>query len=118
MNNTKTIYKYELLDLAAPDLDQYSSKWITLPFGAEPLSIVEQYNKVVLYALVTAGAGGPSPSHRFYFFGTGHPVRMSRKALGKFMGTIKLHGGALMFHCYLKGDVSDMDPNMWVHDDA
>ena len=68
---------------------------IEMPHGAQVLSVGVQRGNPCLWALVDAHR---RQVHRtFYVHGTGHPV-IDPDAL--FIGTIQLHGGALIFHVF------------------
>lgn len=81
------IYKYKIEVIDEQD--------IQIPNGAEILSVTEQYGDIVLYANVDSEAD-LIPYH-ISIRGTGH------NAVGlkhKFLGTVKLVDGALMFHVF------------------
>ena len=84
----KAVFKYELI---ATDEQK-----LTLPANAEILSVVNQNEDIVLYALVDTTVRGLQ-SHTIYIHGTGHVVSGEDIA---FIGTVALHGGRLMFHVF------------------
>lgn len=86
----KRVYKYVL---AATE-----QQVLFLPKGSEVLSVAEQRNDMVLYAMVRDDAGEVE-RHTVRVHGTGHPVHDDP---GRFIGTVNLHGGALMFHMFVK----------------
>ena len=69
---------------------------LEVPRGSQILSVEEQQGGIVLYAAVTAEA--IKETVQVYVYGTGHP--MSRKP-SRFIGTVKLHEGGLMFHVFV-----------------
>lgn len=86
----KTIYKYEL--------ELKDEQEILLPTGAEILSAAEQKGKIVIYALVDNEIK-TEEIFEFVIRGTGHPVFFHTDNY-KFIGTVKLMDGALMFHVF------------------
>ena len=67
--------------------------------GSKILSVKEQYGKVVLYALV-GGAQGGLDCFKIFVKRTGHPADDISDC--KFLGTVKLDEGKLMFHVFYK----------------
>lgn len=84
----RKIFKYFLRVTDEQTLD--------LPRGAEILSVEEQKNKVVLYALIDPAECRLYP-HTIYVHGTGHSIHAENL---KFIGTVKLYNGDLMFHVF------------------
>jgi len=81
----KTIWKFEM-----------PPSWeISMPAGAEFLSIGEQHNKVCLWMLVDPEA--TDEIRRFAVFGTGHPVPDIPL---RFLGSVQLFDGDLVFHAF------------------
>lgn len=71
---------------------------ILLPEGAQILSVKEQNEEVVLYALVD-----PDKLinwRKFKIIGTGHPIMDGDLDDYDFIDTVKLHKGKLMFHVF------------------
>lgn len=72
---------------------------VELPYYAEPLSVANQDERLVLYVLV-----GPNPTdnknrvRRLRVAGTGHPIRS--KDTKKFLGTCLFRDGSLVFHVF------------------
>lgn len=87
----KKIYKYTLEVLDGQRLD--------IPTGSKLLSVAEQYEKIVLYALVDDARGGLD-SFEIFIKGTGHPADDISDC--EFLGTVKLARGKLMFHVFYK----------------
>ena len=90
-----TIYKYPLHVLDGQSL--------TLPEGAQILSVAEQYNGIVLYAYVDP----KSPETDCYtvrIHGTGHQIADITGFI--FLGTCKLYDGRLMFHVFYKKEAA------------
>lgn len=82
----KTIYKYSFS--TADEVE------ITMPLGAEILTVQTQNETPCIWALVDPG-NEPGTRH-FRIFGTGHPVNVD----GFYHGTYQLHGGRLVFHIF------------------
>jgi hypothetical protein len=90
MNYNYSIWKYTL--------KAETSQMVEVPFGAEILSLKTQGDDIVIYALVdTQETYTTSIEVRVY--GTGHYIDVNI-ADYRFLGTAKLHGGALMFHVF------------------
>ena len=69
---------------------------LTLPANAEILSVANQNENIVLYALVDTTVR-ELRNHTIYIYGTGHVVCGEDIA---FIGTVVLHSGRLMFHVF------------------
>jgi 3-oxoacyl-(acyl-carrier-protein) synthase len=87
----KSIYKYEL--------DITDSQILDLPVGSKLLSVANQNNKIVLYALVNVDVTFKK-SHTIITHGTGHQANDVDDAT--FLGTVLLHSGQLVFHVFYK----------------
>ena len=85
----KRIFKYPL---PVKDL-----VFLDLPGGAKVLSVAEQANEIVLYALVDDEMQS-AERQAFRIVGTGHPCEDVPPMT--FLGTVKLYGGTLMFHVF------------------
>jgi hypothetical protein len=81
-----TIYKYP-----APIDDEFT---VEMPRGAQVLSVAIQDGIPCMWALVNPKE--PLESRRFHWRGTGHPANL----MGRFVGTVLMHGGALVFHLF------------------
>ena len=68
---------------------------IDMPRGAKLLSIAEQRNNIVLYALVDPT--NPIAKRRILVVGTGWGFSVN---IEKFIGTVNLVDGELMFHVF------------------
>ena len=91
------IYKYKL--------EPEDRQVLNLPKGAEILSVVEQRDEVVIYAFVEEDNISDTEPLTFIIRGTGHDAGNFKRQNYTFLGTVKLEGGALMFHVfYRKGD--------------
>lgn len=90
----KKIFKYSL---AVTDDQQ-----VVLPLGTKVLSVAEQHGNVVLYAVVNESEH--RVEHReVRIHGTGHNCSETLDDYNfNFIGTVKLQGGALMFHVFVK----------------
>ncbi len=85
----KTIHKYELhpiMDVTALETD-HVEQW---------LSVDVQRDQPVVWAVVDTDK--PLQSHTLYIRGTGHPMTGHE---GRFLGTILLDNGSLVFHVFL-----------------
>lgn len=83
------VYKYDVLLT-----DNFE---IEMPCGAQLLSFQVQNGEPVLWALVD-----PEARHMKRYFrlaGTGHKIERAPADL-LFIGTVQLHGGALVFHLF------------------
>jgi hypothetical protein len=88
---SKTIYKYPIEVVDEQD--------IKIPQGAMFLSIQEQDDKIVLYYVVDPDEK-ETDSHHIVIVGTGHP--MDNVGKGIFLGTVKMAGGKLMWHVFIR----------------
>lgn len=86
-----TIYKYRLWPV-----DHGDKVIIDLPFGAQVLSVGVQSNEPHIWALVNPKAD--KLPRKFYIHGTGHPIDSA--ANKKFVGTVHLYDGGLVFHIF------------------
>ncbi|MEK6881675.1 MAG: hypothetical protein AABY22_18795, partial [Nanoarchaeota archaeon] len=87
------IYKYQI-----PILNENE---IEISGLIKVLSIVEQYENPVLYALVDKEDKKLSRI-RVIILGTGHDARKLMDKEWKFISTLKFHDGDLMFHFFIK----------------
>ncbi len=93
---TLKIFKYPL--------EITDDQTIKLPHGARILSVMNQHDNIVLYALVNDKEKKiESVSTRIV--GTGHDIDFFIPAAGfgggyKFLGTVSLYDGKLMFHVF------------------
>jgi hypothetical protein len=70
---------------------------VTMPVGASSiLSVQVQDGQPRMWALVSPDAA-PRPRH-FRLAGTGHPIDTEKEL--RFIGTIQLNDGALVFHLF------------------
>jgi hypothetical protein len=86
----KTIYKYPL-----PYEDIVI---LQLPYGAKILSVLNQHEKIVLYALIDT----EKPKHQLVkirIVGTGHPLEENIKDY-QFIGSVALSNQNLIFHVF------------------
>lgn len=84
----KTIWKFEI-----PAGDEFS---LSMPVGAEILSVATQGRMPCLWALVDPE--GPKVPHHFKLRGTGHPCDDVNP--DEFVGTFMVQDGALVFHLF------------------
>lgn len=87
----KTIYKYPL---EVTDVQN-----ISLPVGAEILTIQTQNETPCLWALVDPN-GIEKESKTIEIFGTGHPIGYDMGVSRKYISTFQLRGGQLVFHAF------------------
>ena len=80
-----TIWKYTL----QPECD------VQVPVASKVLSVHEQHGDVNLWALVDPS--NELITRHFSVYGTGHEVPAHP---GEFIGTVHIHGGALVFHVF------------------
>lgn len=80
---------------------------VALPLGAQILSVANQNDKLVLYALVDAEQT-ITKDIDIYIHGTGHKV--NEKA-DLFLGTVLLYGGAMVVHVF--GDSKQFVERLW-----
>lgn len=83
----KAVFKYPL--------SVADSQEIQMPEGAEILSVQVQGGVVCLWALVDMDA--KETTRRFELYGTGHDFRPGEQ---KFIGTIQLYAGSIVFHVF------------------
>jgi len=86
------IYKYEL--------SEEKVQWVSLPLNSTVLSVVEQYQKIVMYAIVDAEQEN-TLEIEFLVLGTGQNFNFLFDGYG-FLNTVKLSGGNLMLHVFYK----------------
>jgi hypothetical protein len=85
----KTIYKYPL--------DVTDQQGLKLPWNSKILSVAEQNNQIVLYALVNTSEERIE-QWLIFMRGTGHDAEDMENT--RFLGTVKLRNGSLMFHVF------------------
>jgi hypothetical protein len=90
MKDIKKIFKYVI-----PITDE--SK-LQLPAGAQIFSVIEQRNEIVLYAIINTFVE-VTKTVSIRVVGTGHVINFDLNEY-KFLGTISLCGGTLMFHVF------------------
>ena len=82
------IFKYQL--------DIVDEQTLNLPYTAKILSVIEQHNKVVLYAAVD---DEHEPHQRLIrIVGTGHPFPDIEQCV--YLGTVSTHDGHLIWHVF------------------
>lgn len=85
-------------------LDKTDQQIIQVPVGAKVLSVAEQQSEIVLYFLVQPGAR--KVDRQVFIYGTGHPIYTDEKDCwsprNRFVGTVNLLGGKLMFHVFVE----------------
>jgi hypothetical protein len=94
MDNSKVIYKYKV------EITDEST--IKMPAAAKVISVAEQGNEIVLYAMVPFD-NDPEITKNISIrvVGTGHKIHFDTSEF-KFIGTVSLHFGKLMFHIFYK----------------
>ena len=88
----ETIHKYTL--------DMVDFQEIVLPHGARILSVCEQRNKIVLYALVDTDIYLRRFCHVVRIVGTGHMLEKDFIRTHRFVGTVSLDDGTFMWHVF------------------
>lgn len=78
-------------------LDIEDKQTLSLPAGAQILSVAMQRDEVCLWALIDPKATKVQ-DRTFEIFGTGHPIPQGIQR--KFLGTVLTHGGALVWHVF------------------
>ena len=87
----KTIYKYPLLVIDYQEL--------SMPIGAEILTIQMQDCNIYLWALVDINE--PNKEMRsIELFGTGHPINCDMGISRNYISTFQLGDGKLVFHAF------------------
>jgi len=71
---------------------------ITMPIGAEILTIQTQNEEPYLWALVDPKA--ETESRHIEIFGTGHPVGYDMGVSRKYISTFQIRNGQLVFHAF------------------
>jgi len=89
---TETIYKYVL--------DIVDAQEITLPYVAQIISVCEQRNKLVLYALVSTDKELRQIIHRIRIIETGGTHADGFIRAHRFIGTVSIDGGMSMYHVF------------------
>ena len=89
----KTIYKYPLIAMHTQTLE--------LPKGSSILSVMNQFDEIVIYALVDTEEK-QTEKYTITTHGTGH--KADDVCNFKFLGTVKLEDGRLMFHVFYRKD--------------
>lgn len=88
----KTVWKYPIK----------MSDWfdVEMPCGAEVVSVGVQNGQPVMWAIVDDSK--ERVNVRFRLAGTGHPLQdvEEHKAVFRFVGTVQLAGGNLVFHLF------------------
>jgi hypothetical protein len=90
----KTVWKYAL----SPD--EFT---IEMPRGAQVLSADNQGGSLCMWALVDPAE--PLEARRFLLAGTGHELERAEEL--RFVGTLQMYGGKLVFHLFERVE----DPN-------
>lgn len=98
---TSKIFKYKL--------EVTDEQIVKLPSGSRVLSVMNQNDNIVLYALVSDNEID-TEEVSIRIVGTGHDIDFFIPAAGfgggyEFLGTVSLYDGTLMFHVFYKKDV-------------
>jgi len=86
------IYKYEL--------SEEKIQWVSLPLNSTVLSVVEQHEKIVMYAIVDSEQEN-TQEIEFLLLGTGQIFNYVFDDY-TFLNTVNLSGGSLMFHVFVE----------------
>ena len=87
----KKVYKYPIIIT--------DRQVLTIPRGAQFLSIIQQADSIVLYALVDPDA--PGKPYEVFVRGTGTPIDDSYLRFCDFVGTIEMRDG-LVWHIFVE----------------
>jgi hypothetical protein len=90
----KTIWKFTLM----PDLSHDYLIGVPMPRGAVVLSVGNQMEEICLWAEVDTEA--TKEERAFEVHGTGHQMHQDMGVSRKYIGTVMLRGGSLVFHVY------------------
>lgn len=89
----RSIYKYTLRVTDEQEIE--------MPRGARILSVQNQREDICVWVDVDVDA---TPTIRiFSVYGTGHELPGDISLTGKFLGSVQLSGGSLVFHVYERG---------------
>lgn len=88
----KKIFKYPL--------DVQFANVVPMPKGAEILSVAEQRNQIVVYAMVDDEVS-EMEDQVIHIEPTGHPVEIDVSKC-RFLGTVKMYEGDYMFHVFVE----------------
>ena len=87
----RRIYKYEI--------DISDTQTLTLPKGAEILSVINQSESVCIYALVDTETT-ETEEYSLQCYGTGHTIRHDDSY--RFLGTVVMLSGRFVLHVFYK----------------
>lgn len=87
------IYKYKI----TPPIAENLLVCVQLPIGAEILHVGEQRSEMFLWAKVNDDER--TEWRRLYVVPTGIEL-LSIERLGRYLGTVHMHGGELVFHIF------------------
>lgn len=90
----KRIYKYPLMVI--------DDQFIDLPVCAQLLSVMNQNDTIVLYAMVEDTEMNIEQI-KIRIFGTGNLIIEHSEHRLRFVGTVPLHDGKLVFHVFVEG---------------
>jgi hypothetical protein len=88
----ESIFKYQL--------EVTDEQTIELPIGAKVLSVGNQREFVFMWALVNTGSHCNTEKRIFVIKGTGHSIEDGDLDGARFIGTVMLMGGSLIFHVF------------------
>jgi hypothetical protein len=103
MSDIHKIFKYPI--------EVTDEQILRLPAGSQILSVIEQRNEMVLYAMVPHPNDYPEVyvEYDIRVVGTGHDVKFSTRDF-TFVGTVSMYKGGLVFHVfYRKGNLMGPD---------
>lgn len=89
-NSTRVIWKYPL--------DVVDSQFVCAPRGAKFISVLNQRDRLVLYALVHPGP--PFVDYKVQIRGTGHPIDYDIQQNYQFVGTVQ-DAGVYVWHVFV-----------------
>lgn len=91
---SRSIWKYPLAVVDHQTID--------MPTGARVLSVHEQHGQLCMWAEVNANPDGPTETRHVRIKGTGHPIEQGEMIGFKFLGTVLVAGGSLVWHVYVR----------------
>jgi len=89
-----SIYKYTL--------EINDKQELELPHNAVILSVANQHESIVLYAMIDTKEEEKQDAYEIYIHGTGHEISVEERNNAVFLGTVKLLDGKIMFHVFYR----------------
>ena len=79
-------------------LELFDRQSLSMPAGAQPLSVQVQDGALFLWAYVDPSRAADPRQVRI--IGTGRPIEYNP---GRYVGTVQMEGGALVWHVFVEG---------------